>query len=75
MFVEAIETLLNDRCTPAAVRAIETCASPESLWRAIAEAGFLELLRPEGEDGAGLPLSELYVVVAGSGRARRPQLC
>lgn len=72
MFVEAIEDLLRDRCTPAAVRAIEAGASPDPLWRAIAEAGFLELLRPEGEDGAGLPLSELYAVVVQFGRHAVP---
>lgn len=72
MFAEAIEDILRDRCTPAAVRAIEHGGDAAPLWQAFAEAGFLDLLRPEEEGGAGLPLPELYAVIAQFGRYAVP---
>jgi alkylation response protein AidB-like acyl-CoA dehydrogenase len=72
MFAEAIEDILRDRCTPAAVRAIEEGGDPLPLWQAVAEAGFLELLRSEEQGGAGLPLPELYAVIAPFGRYAVP---
>ncbi|AMO21772.1 acyl-CoA dehydrogenase family protein [Ramlibacter solisilvae] len=72
MFAEAIEDILRDRCTPAVVRAIEQGGDPLPLWRALSDAGFLDLLRPEEEGGAGLPLPELYPVVAQFGRYAAP---
>ncbi|MBO4123248.1 acyl-CoA dehydrogenase family protein [Cupriavidus gilardii] len=72
MFVEAIEAILQDACTPGAVRAIEAGGSPRALWGAIADAGFLELLVPEEEGGAGLTLPELAPVLIGMGRYPLP---
>jgi alkylation response protein AidB-like acyl-CoA dehydrogenase len=72
MFAEAIEDILRDHCTPAMVRAIEDGGSGASLWQAFAGAGFLELLRPEQEGGAGLPLADLYPVLAHFGRYAAP---
>lgn len=72
MFAEAIEDILRDQCTPAVVRAIEGGSDPLPLWQAIAQAGFLDLMRPEEEGGAGLPLPELYAVVAQFGRYAVP---
>ena len=63
MFVEAIDDILKDQCTPAAVRAIQTGGSPAALWDALSSAGFLELLKPETDGGAGLPLAELFPVL------------
>ncbi|MEN3293189.1 MAG: acyl-CoA dehydrogenase [Burkholderiales bacterium] len=72
MFAEAIEDILKDQCTPAAVRAIEAGGSPAGLWDAIADAGFLELLAPEADGGAGLPLAELFPVLTTLGRYATP---
>lgn len=72
MFAEAIEDILRDQCTPAVVRAIEAGGSPADLWEALAGAGFLDLLRPEDEGGAGLPLPELYGVLSHFGRYTVP---
>jgi len=36
VFAEAIEDILKDQCTPAAVRAIEAGGSPAALWDAVA---------------------------------------
>lgn len=72
MFVEAIELILQDACTSAAVRAIEDGGSPRGLWDAIADAGFVELLVPEQDGGAGLALSELAPVLIAMGRHPLP---
>lgn len=72
MFAEAIEDILRDRCTPAVVREIEAGGAPAALWEAFAGAGFLDLLLPEEEGGAGLPLPELYPVLALFGRHAVP---
>ncbi|CAN5462327.1 acyl-CoA dehydrogenase family protein [soil metagenome] len=72
MFVEAIEAILVDRATPAAVRAIERGESPQALWSAIAEAGFLELLAPEERGGAALPLIDVFGVIVMLGRHAVP---
>jgi len=72
MFAEAIEEILKDQCTPAAVRAIEGGKTPARLWSAIADAGYLELLAPEEAGGAGLPLAELFPILTTLGRYAAP---
>jgi acyl-CoA dehydrogenase len=72
MIAESIEAILKDRCTPAVVRAIEAGGSPAALWSAVADAGFLELLVPEAQGGAGLSLPELFPVVTMLGRYAMP---
>jgi alkylation response protein AidB-like acyl-CoA dehydrogenase len=72
MFAEAIESILRDACTPAAVRAIESGGSAQALWDALASGGFLELLAPEEAGGANLPLPELFPVIAQFGRYAVP---
>lgn len=72
MFVEAIEEILKDRCTPAVVRSIESGDSPAVLWHAIADAGFLELLTSEEQGGGGLSLPELFPVMTTMGRHAIP---
>lgn len=72
MFVEAIEAILADACTPRVIREIESGASPAPLWEALAGAGFLELLAPEERGGAGLALDELFPVIECLGRHAVP---
>ncbi|WP_151638182.1 acyl-CoA dehydrogenase family protein [Noviherbaspirillum aerium] len=72
MFAEAIEEILKDQCTPAAVRAIQAGGSAEALWDAIADAGFLELLAPEDLGGAMLPLPDLFPVLTALGAYAMP---
>lgn len=64
MFAEAIESILSEQCTPAAVRAIEGGASPQALADAIAQAGFHELLAPEEAGGGGASWREFFEVVS-----------
>lgn len=72
MIVEAIEQLLRDRCTPAAVREMEASGDAGPLLRTFEEAGFLDLLRPEEEGGAALPLPEFHAVLLQFGRHAAP---
>lgn len=73
MFVEAIEKILEDRCSSAVIRAIERGrGAPSVLWDSLADAGFLELLTPEEQGGAGLRLADLFPVLATLGRHAMP---
>jgi alkylation response protein AidB-like acyl-CoA dehydrogenase len=72
MFADAIEAILRDRCTPAAVRGVEAGGDARPLWAALADAGFLELLVPEDRGGAGQPLAELFPVLRLFGRHALP---
>ncbi|BAN27614.1 acyl-CoA dehydrogenase (plasmid) [Caballeronia insecticola] len=72
MFTEAIEAILRDRATSEAVRAIENGGSAASIWNAVEEAGFLELLTPESAGGAGLPLSSIEPIFTAFGRYAVP---
>jgi acyl-CoA dehydrogenase len=72
MFTEAIEAILRDRATPEAIRAIEHGGAPASIWNAVEEAGFLELLSPESAGGAGLSLSAIAPVFTALGRYAVP---
>lgn len=72
MFTEAIEKLLADHCSPALIRAVEGGETPTALWRLLEDSGFLELLTPEEEGGAGLDLAALYPILLAFGRYALP---
>jgi len=72
MFTEAIEAILVDQCTPAAIRAIENGGSPAALWRALADNGFLELMASEAAGGAGLELDAIFPIFVAFGRHALP---
>ncbi|CAE6809855.1 Crotonobetainyl-CoA reductase [Paraburkholderia domus] len=72
MFTEAIEAILRDRATPEAIRAIENGGTPASIWSAVEEAGFLELLTPESAGGAGLSMSAIAPIFRAFGRYAVP---
>ena len=72
MFTDALTALLDDFCTPADVRRIESGGDAAPLWQAVTEAGFLDLMVPESAGGAGLPLAELYDILALLGRHAVP---
>ena len=63
MFAEAIASILSHHCTPAAVRAIESGGSAQSLADAIVESGFLELLASEDQGGGGASWPDFFEVV------------
>ncbi|MCU1763062.1 acyl-CoA dehydrogenase family protein [Pseudomonas sp. 14P_8.1_Bac3] len=72
MFTEAIEKILIDLCTPDVVRAVENGDGAGTLWRALEEGGFLELLTPEVADGAGLGMAALFPIFLAFGRHALP---
>jgi alkylation response protein AidB-like acyl-CoA dehydrogenase len=72
MFVEAIADILKDRFVPQALRKIEQGVEVREAWRAVEEAGFLELLAPEEAGGAGLALGELYPILLEVGKHAVP---
>ncbi|MEJ8847552.1 acyl-CoA dehydrogenase family protein [Variovorax rhizosphaerae] len=72
MFTEAIEAILVDQCTPAAIRAIENGRSPAALWNSLAENGFLELMASEDAGGAGLDLEAIFPIFVAFGRHAVP---
>jgi acyl-CoA dehydrogenase len=51
--------LLEDVCTPAAIRAVEAGGPTAEMWAAFEESGFLDALTPEEADGAGLSLADV----------------
>lgn len=63
MFAEAIEDILRDHCTPAAVRRMALDPSDGDLWQRVVAAGFLGLMQPAERDGAGLALREVRDII------------
>ena len=59
MFTEAVENILRDLATPAAIRGIEHGGDARPLWTAFADSGFLELMTSEDHGGAGLSLQAM----------------
>jgi acyl-CoA dehydrogenase len=72
MFAEAIEAILVDHCTPAAVRAVERGEGAKALTNALARAGFYDLLTPEDAGGGGASLADLYPIAYLCGRYAMP---
>lgn len=60
IFSDAFRQTLEAHCTPQQVRGIEAGDDPAGLWRAIEESGFASALLPEGADGAGLRLRDVF---------------
>lgn len=68
MFLEAFTRLLETRCTPAVVRAaIDDPAAADTLRAEIDASGFLDILKPEAEGGAGLSLADFAPLVLAAG--------
>ena len=72
MFLEALEKVLADHATSAAIRAVEVGGPPDALWQPIEQAGFLDLLLPEAQGGAALPLADLFPILECLGRHAMP---
>ena len=72
MILQALEKVLADHCTSAEVRRIEAGGSPGPLWQRIEATGFLDLLLPEEQGGAALPLPELFPILECLGRFAMP---
>jgi len=56
--------LIEDVCTPAAVRAVEEGGDTTLMWDAFAQSGFLDALVSEEAGGAGLSLAQAAPLIA-----------
>jgi acyl-CoA dehydrogenase len=72
MIHDGVGRILADKCTPSVVRAIESGASCEDLWRQIDETGFIDALSPEAAGGAGLSLTDVLPIPDLCGRYAVP---
>ena len=72
MFLEALEKVLSDTVTSSALRSIEAGDAPDAVWQPIEDAGFLDLMLPEAQGGAALPLAELFPILECLGRHALP---
>lgn len=73
MFLEALDRILSDHAGSAVVRQLESRDGCDpGLWQAVAQAGFLDLMRGQDDGGAALPPSELFALLACLGRHALP---
>jgi alkylation response protein AidB-like acyl-CoA dehydrogenase len=70
----AARAFLDERCTPAVVRALwdDARAEGELLWKEMAQLGWLGLALPEAHGGSGLGMVETALVLEEMGRAAYP---
>jgi len=73
-FRDAVRTLLDDRCPPAAVRSAWTNETGriEGLWARLADMGVLGLMAPEERGGLGMGEVDLVLLLEEAGRAAVP---
>jgi acyl-CoA dehydrogenase len=70
--IDPFARLIEDICTPAAIRAIEQGGDSAAMWNAFLESGFLDALVAEEAGGAGLSLSDAAPLIALLGRHAVP---
>jgi alkylation response protein AidB-like acyl-CoA dehydrogenase len=58
-FLSPFVRLLENHCTPAVVRAIESGGSTQALWAELHDSGYLDALLPESAGGAELSLAQV----------------
>ncbi|API61107.1 hypothetical protein BSL82_11690 [Tardibacter chloracetimidivorans] len=66
--IEPFARLVEDICTPAAVRRIEEGGETGAMWSAFVDSGFLDALVPEDAGGAGLSALEAAPLISLLGR-------
>lgn len=71
---QSLRDFLGTECTPARVRAAEAAATgyDASLWRKLAELGWLGLSLPEAAGGQSLPVGYLGLLLEETGRCIAP---
>lgn len=62
--IDPFSRLVEDICTPAAVRAIEEGGDTGAMWDAFAASGFLDALVSEDAGGAGLSLADAAPLIS-----------
>lgn len=72
VFYDSTCRLLEQECTPAVIREVESTGRAGSLWRALEQSGFADAMVPESADGAGLSLLDAWAIVFALGRYAVP---
>lgn len=72
MYADALDHLLADCMTEAAIRGVEAAGTNPQLWHALESAGFNDLLRKEASGGPGLSLAETFELFLVLGRRMVP---
>jgi len=62
--IDPFARLIEDICTPAAIRAVEAAGDSAPMWQAFADSGFLDALVQEDAGGAGLSLADAAPLIA-----------
>lgn len=70
--IDPFARLIEDACTPAAIRAVEEGGDIAAMWQAFCDSGFLDALVPEDAGGAGLSLIDVAPLIALLGRHAVP---
>ena len=70
--IDPFARLIEDICTPAAIRAVEEGGDVAPVWQAFSESGFLDALVAEEAGGAGLSLADAAPLIALLGRHAVP---
>ena len=70
--IDPFARLIEDVCTPAAIREIEQGGDSRAMWNAFVESGFLDALVAEESGGAGLSLEDAAPLIALLGRHAVP---
>jgi acyl-CoA dehydrogenase len=65
--LDPFNRMLEQLCSPAAIRAVEAGVDDGSSWRTLSESGFLDAMVPEADGGAGLSPSALAPLFISSG--------
>ncbi len=72
VFYDSTRRLLEQACTPAVIRQVESTGQIGALWTALEQSGFADALVPEAANGAGLSLEDVWPIVFALGRHAAP---
>lgn len=72
VFYDSTSRLLEQECTPAVIRQIESTGQASALWASLEQSGFADALVPEAANGAGLSLADAWPIVFALGRHAVP---
>ena len=70
--IDPFARLIEDACTPAAIRAVEAGGDGSAMWGAFVESGFLDAMVDEAAGGAGLSFAQAAPLIELLGRHAVP---
>lgn len=72
MIAESVGKIFAQQMSPAILAAAEEGRWPDALWQEVEAAGFIDVLKPEGDGGTGGGWADAYPVLHALGYARVP---